>query len=199
MKKLKLCILIILVSSSTYAQNKHFDAMSDIVKALENLKSLSEKLNRNGWNDSYYYKSYNTTMQNVEKHLSNATDKLYESIDLIEEIENTNYKCSNDDLSKRSNDLINNLKKLKSKLNSYLRRLNNLDNSEIASRLYTIYKYPNNSRYIRVASKEVSNYLKPTFNDLKEIYNSMVTSSRDYDYFKLNVESSQSKLSQICN
>lgn len=215
MKKLKLCILIILVSSSTFAQNNHYDAMNDIVKALESLKSLSQKLNRNGWNDSYYYKNYNSTMQRAEKYLGYASDKLYESISLIKKIEKTSYKCLNDDLKrksgestmswlnrqsnyKQSSNLINNLKKLKSRLNSYSRRLNNLDDSKIASRLFTIYKYPKNRRYIKVASREVSNYLKPTFNDLKSIYNSMVSSSRNYDYFKLNVKNSQSKLSKIC-
>lgn len=215
MKKLKLCILITLFSLSTYAQNNHYDAMSDIVKALESLKNLSQKLNRNGWNNSYHYKTYFTSMQRATKHIGDASDKLNESVDLIAEIESTSYKCLDDDLKKKSGEstmswltrqsnykqssnLINKLKKLKSKLNSYSRRLNNLDDSKIASRLYTIYKYPKNRRYIKVASREVSNYLKPTFDDLKSIYNSMVSSSKSYDYFKINVKNSQSKLSKIC-
>jgi exonuclease VII large subunit len=216
MKKLKLFILLtVLFSSFTYSQNNHFDAAKDILKALESLKSFSEKLNRNGWNNSYNYKTYNSLIQRTEKHIDNAYDKLDESISLIERIENTNYQCLRDDLkkktgestmswlnrisnNKKSIDLINSLKKLKAKLKSYSKRINDLDNSKIASRLYTIYKYPKNKRYIKTASKEVSKYLKPTFNNLKNIYNSMVSSSRNYDYYKINVKTSQTKLSKIC-
>ena len=216
MKKLKLLILLtVLLSSFTYSQNNHYDAAKDILKALESLKSFSQKLNRNGWNNSYNYKSYNSIIQRTEKYIYNASDKLDETISLIERIEKTNYKCLKDDLKKKTGesnlswlnrqskkkksiDLITNLKKLKSKLKSYSKRINDLDNSKIASRIYTIYKYPKNKRYIKTASREVSKYLKPTFNDLKNIYNSMVSSSKNYDYFKINVKAAQTKLSEIC-
>ena len=57
--KTKIFYLIIFITTLSYSQNKHYDAMQDIVKALDNLKDLSNNINRNGWNNSYKYKTYN--------------------------------------------------------------------------------------------------------------------------------------------
>jgi hypothetical protein len=213
--KTKIFYLIIFITTLSYSQNKHYDAMQDIVKALDNLKDLSNNINRNGWNNSYKYKTYNTLSQRSEKYIYSASDKLEETISLIDKLIKTDYKCLKDDLkrkkgesyvfyvkrvneNKKSSDIIYNLKKLRTKLNSTYRRLNSLNNSEVSSRLFTIYKYPKNSRYIKVASREVTNYLKPTFNSLKSIYNDMVNSAKNYKYYNTNVISMQSKLNNLC-